>query len=434
MPITKPKVTTLSKNKIQIISDNILYNNGIITAFYILPMYNYSTASSDGVLRSIKELTKLLMGLASQRPNIEFTIERINKIVRAKDVRQNLLENIKMYRPDYDMPLEFSTNIKDEDQSYALLCVDIQQSDIGDVEEYSIKDTLKQLFKSAISGLTGLGNLNIDVEKILNVEKNIYSIIRHKCVRASRELVFYTYVSKLFPSYEISYDELSFINESNFERILGAVTQTVSDNFGWFEMHNDGIEFFDLPQQPTYGCMIDVVGFPNKIVSNNFPMDYPGCITTIKCLKKEEAKLKLKRTRASDKYEIDQAAQVGAESEALDELSESIAIATHAISELEKGDMLCQFNCSILVTGIDREDLRRKVNRIIADCKDRDILVSKSLTQALDFLDNYVNRKPKKYQHFASLQFPLSFQQNHGSIVGDTDTGVYSPAIGEDIS
>ena len=191
MPITKPSVMTMTKNKLQIVGDNVLYNNGIITAFYILPMYNYSTSSNDGVLRSISEITKLLMGLASQRPNIEFTIERINKIIRAKDVKNNLLETIKMYRPDYDMPLEFSANIRDEEQSYALLCIDIQQTDMGDVEEASLLSTIKQLFKSMVSGITGLGNINIDVEKILDVEKNIYSIIRHKCARASKELVFY---------------------------------------------------------------------------------------------------------------------------------------------------------------------------------------------------------------------------------------------------
>ena len=433
MPVTKPSVMTMTKNKLQIVGDNVLYNNGIITAFYILPMYNYSTSSNDGILRSISEITKLLMGLASQRPNIEFTIERINKIIRAKDVKNNLLETIKMYRPDYDMPLEFSANIRDEEQSYALLCIDIQQTDMGDVEEASLLSTIKQLFKSMVSGITGLGNINIDVEKILDVEKNIYSIIRHKCARASKELVFYNYVSKLFPCYEISYDKISFINENNFERIMGAVTQTINDNFGWFEMHNDGVDLFDLPIQNTYGCMIDIKGFPNKIVSYNFPMDYPGCVTTIKCLKKEAARLKLKRTRSSDKYEIGQAAQVGAEEETLDELSESIAIATHALSELEQGDMLCQFNTSILVTALNREELKKKINRLLADCKDRDILISKSLTQAKDFLDNYVNMKPQKYEHFASLQFPLSFQQNHGAIVGDTDTGINSPAIGEDM-
>ena len=77
---------------------------------------------------------------------------------------------------------------------------------------------------------------------------------------------------------------------------------------------------------------------------------------------------------------------------------------------------------------------------IITSCKDRNILASKSLTQAIDFLDNYINKKPKKYEHMGPLQFPLSFQQNYGATVGDTDNlttpngqPIWSPSIGEDL-
>jgi hypothetical protein len=431
---TQPKVISESRNKIQIIGDNILYNNGVIKAFYILPTMNYSTASQDGILRSITELTNLLSGLASQRPNVEFTIQRVDKTIQANDVKNNLLETIKMYRPDYDMPLEFSDNIRDDHQSYCLMCVDIQQKDFADIEEYTLLDTAKELFKGFITKITGLGNININEVKILDIEKNIYSTIRHKCVRASKELVFYNYVSRLYPSYEISYEKLSFVNEQNFTNIMGAVTQVVSDNFGWFELSNEGVDLFGAIPQSTYGCMIDVNQFPQKIYSSNFPMDYPGCVITIKCMKKDDAKLKLKRTRSADKFEHSQALQVEAESEAIEETAKSIAIATRALQELDAGETLCQFNCSILITGITREELKIKIQRVISDCKDRDILVSKSLNQALDFLDHYVNMKPKKYQHFANLQLPLSFQLNNGSIVGDVGTGLFSPSIGEDLT
>lgn len=431
---TMPKVISQSRNRIHIIGDNILYCNGKITAFYILPTMNYSTASIDGVLRSITENTNLLAGIASQRPELEFTIERIEKTVKAKDVRNNLLETIQMYRPDYEMPPEFSTNISDEKQTYCLLCIDIQQQELSDVEDYTITDTVKQLFKSAVTSLAGTGNVTANDEKILDIEENIYLTIRHKCVRASKELVFYNYVSKLYPSYEISYDKQSFMNDDNFETIMGAVNQTVSDNFGWFELHNEGVELFGIPAQTTYGCMLDISAFPKMIYSYNFPMDYPGCITTIKCVKKDDAKLKIKRTRSADKYEFETAAGAGAETEALEETAESINIATQALQEIENGDVICQFNCSILVTAESRDLLKQKIMRIVADCKDRDILVSKSLSQATDFLDNYVNLSPKKYAHMASLQFPLSFQLNQGSLVGDTGTGVFSPSIGTDLS
>ena len=65
-------------------------------------------------------------------------------------------------------------------------------------------------------------------------------------------------------------------------------------------------------------------------------------------------------------------------------------------------------------------------------------MVTKSLTQAKDFLDNYINKKPKKYIHMANIDFPLAFQQNAGATVGDDGTDVshgnilWSPSIGTD--
>ena len=37
---TSPIANTLNKNNIKIIGENILFNNGIITAFYIIPLTN----------------------------------------------------------------------------------------------------------------------------------------------------------------------------------------------------------------------------------------------------------------------------------------------------------------------------------------------------------------------------------------------------------
>ncbi len=160
-------------------------------------------------------------------------------------------------------------------------------------------------------------------------------------------------------------------------------------------------------------------------------MDFPNTYTNIQCLKKEDARLKLKRTRSSDRYELEQAAEAGAETEQMETVLESISIATLAIEDLEKGAVLCNFNTSMLVTGTSLDELKANVSKIITACKDRTILASKSLNQASDFLNVYVHRKPPKYLHMARLEFPLSFQQNAGATVGDTGE-IWSPAIGTD--
>ena len=426
------KVSTMNKNNIKIIGENVLYNNGIITAFYIVPLVNYSTASYGGVENSIQDLVNMIQNLCTSNAETLFTIERIEKVIRREDVLKNLCETIKLYRPDYDMPVEFTDHVQDDSQEYCLIGIDIQQSNIDNIDDNSLLDTAKSLFKQAANAFAGLGNTTIDPEKILNLENNIYNTIKYKCLRATKDLVFYNFVSKVFPNYEISYDQTSYINENHYEDIIGAITQTVTDNFGSFEMHNEGVDIFDLEPQTTYGCMLDVKAFPIKINNVNFPMAFGNLVTTIKCLKKETATVKIKRIRSSDKFERDQAIEAGAELEQIEATQTNIDIATQALTDIENDAVLCEFSTSILVTAESLPELRSNIRDIMTECKDREILVSKSLTQALDFLNHYINKKPKKFEHMANIAFPLSFQQNAGATVGDTD-GIWSPAIGVDL-
>lgn len=439
MPNTKPQVSTIHQNNVRIIGDNVLYNNGIITAFYVVPLVNYSTSSDSGVEGSVQSLVDMVNNLWVNNQKVAFTIEKIEKVVKAKDVKNNLLGTIHIYEPDLDMPIEFSSNVRDAGQSYCLLGIDIQQTTLTDVEEFTIWDTIKHLFGQTVNTFIGLGNVKCDPEQILKIEEATFRTIRGRVMRASKELVFYNYVSKVFPNFEISYDKLSYINENTFEDIMGSVTQTISDNFGWFEMHNEGVDIFGIEPQTTYGCMLDVQSFPPMIATCNFPFDYANCVTSIKCREKEEAILALKRVRSSRRFERDQAIEAGAENEQIGVVQDIINIATEAVDGLEnRGAILCEFNTSILIYDTDKERLKQKVTSFITGCKDRKILVTKSLTQAKDFLDNYINKKPKKYIHMANIDFPLAFQQNAGATVGDDGTDVshgnilWSPSIGTD--
>lgn len=436
---TETKRSSQTKNDIRILGSNVLYNNGIITAYYIVPMVNYSTASSAGRESSVQSLVDLIKNLYTNNPELLFTIERIKKTVKKRDVLANLLDTIHMYRPEYTMPIEFTSKVQDDDQEYCLIGIDIQQTSVTNVEDLSLLDTAKELGRGLINAIGGTGNAKMDPEKILDIERNIFNTISGRVVRADQDLVFYTYVSKIYPNFEISYDKLSYINANHYEDIMASVSQSISDNFGFFEMHNEGIDFFGIEPRFTYGCMLDVKAFPLRIDSADFPMDYPDVVTTIQCMKKEQASVQIKRTRSADSYELRQAEEAGAEEESLASLEENIAIATHAIEEIDAGEIMCQFSTSMIIYADTIDELRAHTAKVIAACKDRDILVSKSLTQALDFLNNYINRKPRKFDHLTNIAFPLSFQQNAGATVGDinvvTEKGkpLWSPAIGEDI-
>lgn len=438
----KNSVASLSQNKINIIGDNILQVNDVLRAYYILPLANYTITSSSGVLYNVDHLNRLIVNLSAQRPNVKFTIEKCQKIIKAENVYNNLLETIELYRPDYDMPEEFTSHITDNYQDYCLLAIDIQQTDTTDVEGYTFKETIKELIDKTASKLLDNANDSLDYEKIIEIERNIYMILKDRCVRASRELVFYNFVSKLYPMYEISYLQNEHLNDNNFGEVLGILQQTVEDNFGYFVMHNEGVDFFGLEPQTTYGCLLTIKEFPKTIYSSDFYMDYPGVQTNIEMLVKDDAKIKMKRVRASNRFELEQSLNSGSPPEELEETSTNVDIATRAILDLDEDRAICEFNCSILLVSADLLDLKQQVARTIAALRDRDILVAKSLTQAKSWLDEYVRLCPQKYNHIADSQFPLSFQQNNGATVGDFDATatvngkkvkLNVPPIGEDI-
>ena len=414
-------VVNLRENKIGIIGDNILYNGPIITAYYWLPLANYSVTSSAGKLASIESITDLLTNLTVNRPGATFSIQRCSKVIKAQDVYNNLLDTIHIYRPDYDMPEEFTSHIADSYQDYCLLGVDIQQSDILNSDAVSTKDTLKEVFGSITNKLFDIGNDGLDIERIMAIENNIFSFIKDKCARCTRELTFYQYVSKLYPSYEISYEQNSYFNDDNFSDILGVVNQTVEDNFGYFIMHNEGIDFFDLPAQNTYGCILNLRGFPMAITSENFPLSSAGMQINIQTLPKDKAEIQLKRRRSTARYKVDEATQAGEEGEVIEEVEKVVQLSTNALENLKQGVCMCRFNVNMLVIGLDLEDLTQNVNSTMATLRDRGILVARSLNQAQDFINNFVRLAPSKFDQFSALQFPLSFQSNFGSVVGQFD-------------
>ena len=432
----KNKIVNIKDSGIKIIGDNILYCNGVITAYYILPLNNYTITSDTGVLVSIQNITNLLSGLANQRQDVKFSIQRFSKIIRKNDVISNLSDTIKLYAPTYEIPQEFIKNLGNSVQDYCLLGVGIEEKDLmKNIEDATLKETAKDLLSNLANNLLNIGKNTLDEDKILQSENNIFSVLRSRCTRASRELVFYNYISKLYPCYNISYDKFSYINEDNFSNILGSVTQTIEDNFGYFIMHNEGVDIFDLSPQDTYGCILTIKAFPDLIDSVNFSMDYPGMQVNIHTIPKEEALIQLKRIRASLKYEHEQGDLAGAEIEQLESTAKAIAIATHAINNIEEqGVQTCEFIANILIIGLSLSDLRQNIQSVMSDLKDRNIIAAKSLTQARDFLDSYVKLNPKDYEHFTNLQFPLSFQLNRGALVGDSDGKFYVPLIGEDLA
>ena len=80
--MSKTKIIPITDSKIRIIGDNILYVNEITTAYYIMPLTNYSVSSDSGINYAIQGITNLISGLCSQRSELEFTIQRFSKTIK----------------------------------------------------------------------------------------------------------------------------------------------------------------------------------------------------------------------------------------------------------------------------------------------------------------------------------------------------------------
>jgi hypothetical protein len=207
-------------------------------------------------------------------------------------------------------------------------------------------------------------------------------------------------------------------------------------------MHNEGITFFgdeEDMQQDVYGCILKVSSLPVVVDVANNGIHHKGLQVNVRTLPIDKAKLKVKRKRGAAGGELTEAFDAAEKLESVvsrenvKELKETITVANRAMDDIENGLVPCEFNASILVLGKDKQDLKRNVQATINELKNRNIVAVKSLNQAEDFIYGYLKLNPTNYNQFASIDYILSFQLTHGSMVGDYDADHSVPAIGSDI-
>lgn len=425
------KVYSRIDRKIGILGSNILINEKKATAFYIVDSANYSALNRKGINNHIGRLENLISSLALQKPDFSFSLFSVNKTITSEDIKKNLVETIRLWDPDFkDIPEIFKNHITNNEEKFTLLACDIDIAELSDVENSSISKIIKEYISNFTTGLLSTKKINIDTERLLKIEKNLNDTICRYGVRASRELTFYSYVSSLYPSYEIRYDKNSYVT-NNLSPILGVVNQEIEPHFGYFTMKNSGVEMFNLPAIETYGCIINIMKFPTVIDSDNFNISLPNLRLNIRTLSKEKASRSIKKTRAD--LEFEEETSRNARSREDEELQKNLDLAELALSNITKGSVLCEMNASVLILARDLDKLKSSRQKLITSLADAEVLASISFDQAKDFINNYINLDPTSYKHLCDLRFPLSFQIDNGTLIGDFDSKYASPAIGESL-
>ncbi|MEI2421938.1 hypothetical protein V6O07_16800, partial [Arthrospira platensis SPKY2] len=93
------KVYSTNDNKVGIIRQNILTNNGDVTACYILKPNNYSIQNYAAKEEHISTLEKVLTVLSNQKDEMEVNIFKIKKIITSENIKDNLIDTVQLWDP-----------------------------------------------------------------------------------------------------------------------------------------------------------------------------------------------------------------------------------------------------------------------------------------------------------------------------------------------
>ena len=429
--MSNKQIITKNDDKIGIVDQNILINNGNISAFYIVSSVNYSILNDEGTNIAVSNLESMIKSLAIKYPSLEFSIFKINKTTSAYDIENNLIDTVRLWDPNYGaIPEIFKDHIKLANDDYCIIQINIDGTSIGDIESTTGKDLFSDLLNSVTQKLFSSNKVNYDFSRIRSIEHGYNDIVSNYGVRCSRELTFYIYLSKIYPSYQISYNNNSYVTK-NISPILGFVNQEISSKFGYFEMENHGVEILGYPAEKTYGCMLNINTFPERIDSDNFNMALSGLQVNVKLIPTQKAKLMIKRTRADLEFEQETAAEVGARDTEM--LENHIDLTYDALNKLNEKNLLCEMSVSILLLSDSVKSLKTERQRVTLSLADTGIIAGVALDQGAEFIQSTVIGKPNKYPHLCDLRVPLSFQLNNCPIIGDGDSKYSAPKIGDTI-
>lgn len=422
------KYSMINENKVAIL-DNMLINNGNVTAFFILKPFNYYIMGSEYKRAHVETLYKVLSLLHHECPNLKFSMFKlINFMSKAKTIAE-IERTIKIYDKNYvTMPQDYRKFISVLSKEFSILAININIKDTIDIEKDSILDIIKKKANSLINNVVLSNDYNIDKDFLISQSKKFYSVLRDYSVPATPKQVMNIYINRIYPTYNLSYNDYMV---EHSEAILSNVQQEIIPKLGSFELTNSGIAILGLSPKKTYCSVITILEYPDEALTGNLNIDFPGLTVNIKLLEKEKAELKIKRVRASITSEKADA-QVSGGNDNLEELSTSENITNYALSQIRKGRIACEVSANFLVTADSLEKLEEKKKKIIKDLNKINIIASIAPNQAQAYLKCIVNMNPGdlSYDHFMDLEYALSTQIDSGVLVGDEDSNFMSPVVG----
>lgn len=418
------KYKPIRENQVSLFG-NVLVDNGAITAFYVLFPYNYDVMDTTSIEHHVQRLYNVIANLYSLSGELKFSLFKLRNIISREETIARIVETIRRYKPEYDtLPAQYRQFISNMSRDFVILAISLDVKNNMDVEKQSIIEIVKSAFDTSVKSVFSKGVPDINGAAISGQNTRIKHTLQRYAVPASSKLVMNIYVNGIFPSYNLVYNDYLLKHSSS---ILGNVRQEIVPHLGWFEMSNSGIESFGATPKTTYGSILTILEFPDRINTENFNIALPGLHVNIHALDKQNAILKFKRMRADieeEQQEVDATGDVDTD------IDKHANMAQIAIDNIRAGRIAAEVDANFLVLADSPEELQAKKKHIISVLSDVGIVVSIAPNQGRAFVQSIVKHAPMNYYHIMDLSYALSFQLDNGIDVGDGNSIFAAPVIG----
>lgn len=421
----KNKYTAKAEHKIALYKNCLLRNN-TLTLFYIVEKYNYGVYSEDSINAYIQRMYNVIGSLDAVIKQPIFTIYNFDDIISPTNYIESFIETIRLWNPNFTPSNDFVNNIPYLSQKYCVLAINIDSAGALDLGDMSAKEIVSQLIKQASDYLASFRQMEVDTERVDKISQDIQNMAHGVFQPMPEQILLQFILKKMFPSYQIL---LKDEEEDYAKEVLTYLQQEITPYFNYFVMSNSGVEYFRQQSRETYGCVLNVVELPDEIDTARFDLSEANLVVNAKILGKEEARLRLKRSRADLKFEQESAAQAGG-SDSVVELEDVRENIETGLASVSVGNKLVEVDMKMLILADSLEELNERRSSLIQACRDIGIILTFSPNQATSYLNSFVWNRGTGYDFLLELKYILSFQANRGALLGDEGEKYTSPIFG----
>ena len=425
------KYTAERVNKLTIYN-NCLVNGNTTTLFYMVNLYNHLVYTEESISRNIDSLYNLILNIENifGSGGLEFSMFRLKDVLSPNEYLDSLTKTIRLWDPDFQLSDSFVENIQYTVQYYCILAVNIDSKKAIDFNKSSIKDMVKDYFNLIADSIANNRQQLIDKAAIDETSSRIANVGQSMIRPCPEEILLSFYLKRVFPSYDIIIPK---DQQDSTKAVLAYLEQDLTPHFNYFEMSNAGVELFGAHAHTTYGSVIDIIEFPEEIISESFSLNYDWLVCNCKTLSKQKAKVRFARRKKDIEYEEETAAVAGSTGYNL-ELQDYKDIADTAMAAVSVGKKMIDADIHILVTAKSLEELEKKRYDIISNLKNLNIIATFAPDQAKEYVESFVRMRPSGFPFIMDLRYPLSFRLNQGSAAGDFSSKFTSPVLGQTTS